>query len=507
MEHKPCGTVCAASAFQTADRRTCSDCGGDEGTFTTVGTFVECDGCDYRFDGHSTSSTPSVRQTPLPSPDTHRSLRGYAISSGKVLFTALLVAIVVTAGVGNAVFTPVSLSRSPDDVVRSGDSDVPTTVSTDGTRTWRSYQTIVIFRNDDIQAHYRSDAREAVHDVFVDEKVPVTEGIIPYIGNQSIVRSGQVCEALRERKARHPDLFEYALHGYTHAELTDFHGGSEFGGLPQKHQRQRIARGKRIVRRCVGETPTTFIPPLDTYDRATVRALDAEGFDTVSGGGWFTQGYYGRDDPFERGGVVHVPNSYAFVENWTTNDLHERAELRRAFDRAYQNGSVYVQMLHYPQFKSASNLARLRWFIEHVKSRDGVRFMTLGEFAVRFRHGTVERTEEGWRVYETGARSRNETASTPEEATQPGRISWTELRSTTQFTDRRPRSRLRAPAAPSRSFALTHTNGRQYGSRSNVLTFGRVGRAVSNRWSPDVLRGFGLAGTLYGQQNDKAIGG
>lgn len=60
----------------------------------------------------------------------------------------------------------------------------------------------------------------------VAEGVPVTDGVIPYIGNRSITKSGSVCEALRERKARHPDLFEYALHGYTHTQLTEFHGAA-----------------------------------------------------------------------------------------------------------------------------------------------------------------------------------------------------------------------------------------------------------------------------------------
>jgi len=137
--------------------------------------------------------------------------------------------------------------------------------------TWSSYRSIVIFRNDDIQPNYRADVMRDVDQVFIDEDVPVTQGVIPARSD------GELCQYLQQQQRAHPETFEYALHGYTHERRTEFNGGSEFGGLPPDRQAALIRAGTAAMRDCVDETPMTFVPPFNTYDNATARALADEG--------------------------------------------------------------------------------------------------------------------------------------------------------------------------------------------------------------------------------------
>lgn len=266
-----------------------------------------------------------------------------------------------------------------------------------------TYRSIVVFRDDDVQAHYRTRAFEAVSTVFVEEEVPVTYGVIPYSGPTPITEGPRICGDLTALHDRHGRLVEFAVHGYAHRPRTDFSGGSEFGGVPATEQRSMIEEGRSVVRSCTGETPRTFVPPYNTYDHTTTAALADAGFTTVSGGPAFTNRYYGRTGPFQARGLVHVPDSAGFVANWSTHEFHDARTLRSAFDETYAEGGVYVQMLHHPTFTtgpdestvSTRKLDRLRSFVRYVKGHD-VKFMTLGAFGEAYASGRLRRTSDGW---------------------------------------------------------------------------------------------------------------
>ncbi|MFC5970155.1 DUF2334 domain-containing protein [Halomarina salina] len=267
-------------------------------------------------------------------------------------------------------------------------------------KTWTEYDGIVVFRNDDIQPYYRSETMRAVDQTFVDEGVPVTLGVIPQVNGEHSITESDVCTYLRERARENPDIFEFSLHGYTHEKRTDFHGGSEFGGLDPTTQREFVEDGTRTLTDCVGERPTTFVPPMDSYDEATVDALSAEGYTTVSGAGWFTADYYGTSEVFQQGGLVHVPNDGGFVANWTTGEFHDPATLEQRFDWAIEDEGLYVQMLHYQDFDTPERLEQLREFLQYVKGYGDVRFMTVGELGQHVADGTARQTDDGWEVYE-----------------------------------------------------------------------------------------------------------
>lgn len=265
---------------------------------------------------------------------------------------------------------------------------------------WEEYRLVVVFRNDDIQPSYEFSTMKAVDRVFVEEDVPVTNAVIPFMGGTAISSSEETCTYLRKLGRHHPNTVEFAVHGYAHENRADFFGGSEFGSIPYETQREWVAAGTEELAACTGTRPTTFVPPMNTYDENTTRAVADAGLEVVSGGSWFTRSYYGETGVFRNGTLRHVASTNGYVSNWTTMETKSRAELTAEFDESYAEGGTYVMMIHYPDFDTPERRADLRALLRHAKSRDGVRFMTVGEVGSRRSNGTMVRTDEGWRVLE-----------------------------------------------------------------------------------------------------------
>lgn len=258
------------------------------------------------------------------------------------------------------------------------------------------YDVVVVFRNDDPQPDYAFEALQAVEEVFVEAGVPLTHGVIPAIDGP-LERDSNFCRHLRRQASDHPGYFEFALHGYAHEEATSFYGGSEFGGLPPKAQRDRITAGSQILADCLDVRPTAFIPPFNTYDALTVDAVREAGIACVSGGSWFTEQFYeGATPPFETGEVLHVPSTAGFVSDWQTGAFYDQEALRAAFDEAVETTGLHVQMLHYPDFATTDRLDQLRALLRYVTGREGVGYMTLSGFAAAYSAGHLRRTEAGW---------------------------------------------------------------------------------------------------------------
>ncbi len=260
------------------------------------------------------------------------------------------------------------------------------------------FSTIVIFRNDDPMPGYEEEALHAVDELFVETGIPVTHGIVPN-GTESLDPDSSFCEYFRAQSADHPDLFEFSLHGYTHDMETDFYGGSEFGDQSIADQRDRIERGATLLEACVGEEPTTFIPPFDTYDETTVDALSAANISVISGGTWFTQQHFGEDEVFWTEEIMHVPQTTGFVSNWSSIEFYDLVEMKATFDEVHETGELYVQMMHYQYFTTDERLEFLQSFIEHIQQHDDVRFMTLGEFHSKLDSGQLERIDDGWQLH------------------------------------------------------------------------------------------------------------
>ena len=262
-----------------------------------------------------------------------------------------------------------------------------------------TYQTIVIFRSDDIQPCFAFDRLVQVNNIFIDEAVPVTLSIIPFIGNHTLDDDPTLVEYLKNLKSTRPTLVEFALHGYDHQMLSDFYGGSEFGGIEYPTQYARITLGQESLTETLDTDPVTFIPPFGTYDNNTILALKALDFQTVSGWGQFTKEYYNRTGPFITQEILHVPESQSFVKSWHNHTFYTLEFLKNRFDDYYEKGLIYVQTIHYFTFTDQEQLDQLRAFIEFIKDHKDVEFMTLRRFAEGYLDGKIEKTTEGWKVY------------------------------------------------------------------------------------------------------------
>jgi len=95
-----------------------------------------------------------------------------------------------------------------------------------------------------------------------------------------------------------------ALHGFQHLcqstgkSLVPLHRRSEFAGVSEDTQRRWIRSGLRILRD-QGLNPKVWVAPRHGFDMATLRALRAEGIQTLSDG--LTR------IPFRRGGMTWIP--------------------------------------------------------------------------------------------------------------------------------------------------------------------------------------------------------
>ena len=260
------------------------------------------------------------------------------------------------------------------------------------------FQSIVIFRNDDIQSCFAFDHLVDVNGIFIEEAVPVTLSVIPFIGNHTLDEDPSLVDYLKNLKRTHPNLFEIALHGYDHQILSKFYGGSEFGGVEYPNQYGRIVLGKKALKNTLDVDPVTFIPPFGTYDNNTVLALKELGFEAVSGWAQFTKEYYNKTDPFITEGIFHVPESQSFVMNWKNHTFYTLDFLKTRFDEYYGGGLIYVQTIHYFTFTSQEKLDQLKEFIDFMKDHEKLRFMTLRGFTEAYLDGKIEKTAEGWRV-------------------------------------------------------------------------------------------------------------
>jgi peptidoglycan/xylan/chitin deacetylase (PgdA/CDA1 family) len=149
----------------------------------------------------------------------------------------------------------------------------------------------VIFRFDDYARSCSGIGAELLT-VFREHSIPCTYGVIPYVSDKFTDDPASCTTIDRETAEKLTDavrsgLVEIALHGFVHRENTSApasHGyESEFRGLAYSSQLRMLSAGKATLESLYHVSVTTFIPPWNSYDENTLRALDDLGFDLVSG--------------------------------------------------------------------------------------------------------------------------------------------------------------------------------------------------------------------------------
>ena len=139
----------------------------------------------------------------------------------------------------------------------------------------------IVFRLDDPSAISPIMIEKKLIDILIKNQVTFTFGVIPFVtlGN---FREPEPCDnsLLQQDKIQ---LFKYgiennalevALHGYEHKTIdTIGNDHSEFRGADLDSQINKIKEGKALLEQQLGTAINTFIPPWNTYDENTLKAL------------------------------------------------------------------------------------------------------------------------------------------------------------------------------------------------------------------------------------------
>ncbi len=142
----------------------------------------------------------------------------------------------------------------------------------------------VNFRFDDAGSEAAPARMEMLIDLFSEFGVPCTFGVIPFHRDELdtaklIPLTAEVVGILKE--PADSGIVEIALHGYLH-ESHSHPRNSEFAGIPYEDQFKWVTDGKRALDDAFGAEVEVFIPPYNSYDENTVRALRDSGIDIVS---------------------------------------------------------------------------------------------------------------------------------------------------------------------------------------------------------------------------------
>lgn len=260
------------------------------------------------------------------------------------------------------------------------------------------YDTIVIFRNDDVTPWTDKEKLKKVEKIFQQQEIPLTHGIVPKdtANNQKITERKQLCEHLKNQTSENIDI---SLHGYNHKPETSFEGGSEFAGKTLQNQKQRIQKAENITENCTEQQTQTFIPPFNTYDKNTVKALNQTNYTLVSGGYNHQKQYFGQTNFYNAQKIKHLPHSSAFIEDWENQRKNNLEALKQDFRQNKKNHKTHVQMLHYFTFTEEIQLEKLENLIEYMKNYD-VQFMTLEEFSKNYQTDKLIKTQNGWTIKE-----------------------------------------------------------------------------------------------------------
>ena len=229
------------------------------------------------------------------------------------------------------------------------------------------------------------ETKKGIIGIFRGNRIPLTIGVVPNVHNslsgygipyRRLTASDPVAALLRE--VRDDPLFEIALHGLTHAPNA-YSKVSEWIGLSAATQTAGIEKGKRMLLDAMGYYDLkTFIPPWNSFDLNTLRALKANGLENLSGDTGIV-----RNKPFaarnrdERKyfGVRMIPATCGLAE------LDEAIKLAEAGPSA----QIIVVVFHPYDFREyrrggtpvSFDLAGLDVLLKRIRQDDRLRFLRL----------------------------------------------------------------------------------------------------------------------------------
>lgn len=170
--------------------------------------------------------------------------------------------------------------------------------------------------------------------------------VVPDNRDPELVRSEADPEFWGHMRELQADGWTVGLHGFQHLcqargrGLVPLHGRSEFAGLPEQEQREKLDRGLEILREH-GLEPTVWVAPRHGFDATTLRILRELGIGIVSDGL--------RVFPHRKKGVFWLPQQLWEPEQrrrgvWTIL-IHSNTQTGAQFDRLERFLAAHAQQV------------------------------------------------------------------------------------------------------------------------------------------------------------------
>ncbi|MBI1956471.1 MAG: DUF2334 domain-containing protein [Acidobacteria bacterium] len=175
----------------------------------------------------------------------------------------------------------------------------------------------VVFRYDDYSNWTSADLEVKIINSFKEHGFRFKIAAIPYLSAQ-VSKTSLDDEGLSGAKARilknaiKAGIAGVALHGFCHHQVRLRGGETEFEGVPLMMQMRMITKGKSYLEQLLENPVSVFVPPWNSYDANTIRALEKLGFLAISAG---LPGYVPSSSSLaflpSTVGLRHLPNAIA----------------------------------------------------------------------------------------------------------------------------------------------------------------------------------------------------
>jgi hypothetical protein len=248
-----------------------------------------------------------------------------------------------------------------------------------------SYDSIVIFRNDDVTTVDR-DLRD-LESIFEKENVPVTHSIIPSKVEDSQNYS-ETCGELR-------NLSSIAIHGYNH-------DGQEFKYSKWDEIEEKILRIDNFSEECLHGRPDIFVPPHNAISSSARILLNESGFEVISADrkmAWQTGSVTVRENrtEFLEERPLELGQSSMLVDHWYTEPVQFEnfSNIQSDFDQSVEDNEIHVQVLHYKALMENNKSEELEGLIEYMKEED-VYFTSFGELVELFAEDSIRFDGDNW---------------------------------------------------------------------------------------------------------------
>lgn len=250
----------------------------------------------------------------------------------------------------------------------------------------------LILRLDDFSTISNSEFEKKLLSLMEKYNVPCTFGVVPFVYQDEYDSSIQVEHPLSQENVQmlrpyvEEGLVEIALHGFHHnTQATKLNGyvPGEFFGISQEEQEDLIVRGKAYLDDTFSCNVTTFIPPWNTYDEATLGALKKLEFSCISTGNRF-------GPVISNASLLYLPALCKLSDVLPViNEV-----LRIGLDEA-----VIVVCFHHYEFVEVSpnrtdyqlTIDQLEELFSRIQKMEGVSLYTVRDFASRDTTLTAER--------------------------------------------------------------------------------------------------------------------